>query len=278
MGGNSSKETEYEPNQYRLTTDNSKFSGLFKQHNLPSTPNTLKELFDVKLDNNEILVQTVEKLFNSITNRVKITSETFSNSLLWISKPTTLGDLCAIRLMNIFIWATIEVNSTKEEIIRKEIVIESVLRENMIDYFSDLLKVYYIKDIKDLPHKISPTQIDIAILFFYVFVNEDRLILNNSNVDLSNILSRLCKILTYSPKIEVRNRHDHIIACVYVIRKILSVSTEIKKLFLEKGGYKILYSNIQFGNSDLIKESLSCLEVLLFVRKHYFLNLYYLII
>ena len=289
MGGITSKtpDTVVTDKNYEcyLTTDSSKFSVLHnKQNNVFVNEAMINELFNSDLTSNESLVSCVQSLISKIFCVNEIINESFSKTFSFISKPKNLGDVCCIRLFNIlmrnikssylFDFNKIEelegkekkVNEiiSTEELLRKEILIETISRENLSEIFMNILKSYYDSNTeKEKNIQITNTKIDISILYFYHFIDKDkRIILNKVNCEI--LISRILRVLFIVNSMKLKNKQQHILLCLFILKRILFYKKGLKKSFLDRGGYKIIYLTTYSENPLIVKESLNIIEILIF--------------
>lgn len=222
----------------------------------------------------------------------------------WISESEYFGDLCIIRLLNVLIvlirntkalkileianssqnnnkdfdYKNVEnlnkyhqsITDMPEEIkqilIKRDIAIECIKRNKIIEYFIELIKSYSNNSkTVDVKYKVTDTQIDTAFLFFHSFISEERLFKNNPLIDKEKLLIVFVDIFNNNNKISCKNKKEHLYCSLYTIKQIINNNKSLKRMFLDKGGYKILLSHVYSEDKLLIRESLLCFEVLLYV-------------
>ena len=170
-----------------------------------------------------------------------------------ISKPKTLGDLCCIRLLNIVITFLCKSVFTKEELLKKEIVVESLIKNKATEIMYSILKK---------SETISYTLLDSALIYFRSVINDMRLILCG-NISLNKLLWKILKIM-----IRKNSNSNHIVVGLGIIGKLVIKADSLKFSFIEKGGFKLIYSNFSSNKKELVSCSLELLHNLLYVRNY----------
>jgi hypothetical protein len=200
----------------------------------------------------------------------------------WIQKPETLGELSLMKIFSI-IETRLEYINTQEEKIQLKIeeknnqnpdtsILDPIkIEENKNEFqsFMDEIKdIKFIVKIFKLLESDSNTIKDLAILILSELSSSNQILSLMLHKD---YLQKLILHISCFRNLKCKNSKEHIVASLQIIRRIYVKNLNLRRNFLELGGFQLLYENIMQQDIVIIQEVLYNIEDLIYVRKFRFI-------